>query len=165
LSLDQYRGQLLVWGSVARNVRDLIKSLAYARVPDHPLVIWNGIDSREIYCPVRCDAGVSGCPARNTTLPNVPRVTSSSNPPHPSTATGMSTTSSSYPLSSSTSITTDSSTTSYDGSSSSFIETITIVSWQVGVASVVAINTPQASSLAITALACCNNYIPHTQHN
>jgi hypothetical protein len=119
----------MVPGSVARNMRDLIKSLAYARVPDQPLVVWNGIDSREIYyCPVRRDAGVSGCPARNTTPPNVPPVTPSPNPPRPRTATGMSTTSSSYPLSSSTSITTDSSTISYDRSSSSFIETITIVS-------------------------------------
>jgi len=45
------------------------------------VVIWNGIDSREIYyCPVRRDAESSGCPARNTTLPNVPPVTSRSNP-------------------------------------------------------------------------------------
>jgi len=81
MSLDRYSEQLLVPGSVARNVRDLIRSLAYARLPHQPVVIWNGIDSREIYyCPVRRDAESSGCPARNTTLPNVPPVTSRSNP-------------------------------------------------------------------------------------
>ena len=110
MSLDQYRVQLLVPGSVARNVRDLIKSLAYARLPDQPVVLWNGIDSREIYCPVRRDAGSSGCPARNATSPISPPVqtktpgsrpnpvipgqspkvtaTSSSNSPLPSNAAG-----------------------------------------------------------------------------
>jgi len=36
LSLDQYRMQLLVPGSVARNVRDLIKSLAYGSPSSQP---------------------------------------------------------------------------------------------------------------------------------
>jgi len=61
--------QLQVQGSVARNVRDLIKSLAYARLPLQPAVVWNGVDSRVYACPlVRRDAGSSGCPARNTTI-------------------------------------------------------------------------------------------------
>ena len=81
MSLDQYRVQFLVPGFVARNVRDLIKSLAYARLPLQPTVVWNGIDSRQFQCPVRRDAGSSGCPARNTTVPIVPpTVTPSSNP-------------------------------------------------------------------------------------
>ena len=67
MSLDRYRSQLLVQGSVAKEVRDLIKSLAYARLTDQPVVLWNGIDSQEIYCPVRHDAGSSACPAQNTT--------------------------------------------------------------------------------------------------
>jgi len=67
MSLDQYRQQIQVPGSVARNVRDLIRSLAYARSPLQPVVAWNGIDSRQIQCPVRRDAGSSGCPVRNTT--------------------------------------------------------------------------------------------------
>jgi len=110
LSLDHYRGRLLVPGSVARNVRDLIQSLAYARLPNQPVLMWNGIDSRQIYCPVRRDVGSSGCPARNTTLPIVTPVTPIPipNPRPPGTTTGMSTTS----VTSST--TTDSSTT-YDG--------------------------------------------------
>jgi len=52
MSLDQYRVRLQVPGSVARNVRDLIKSLAYARLPLQPAVVLNGIDSRQIACPV-----------------------------------------------------------------------------------------------------------------
>src|SRR5258708_36179193 len=68
MSLDQYRRRIQVQGSVARNVRDLIKGLAYARHPLQPAVVWNGIDSRQIQCPVRRDAS-SGCPAVNTTLP------------------------------------------------------------------------------------------------
>jgi len=110
MSLDQYRVQLLVPGSVARNVRDLIKSLAYARLPLQPAVVWNGIDSQQIYCPVRRDTRSPGCPAQNTTSPIGPPVhstpgslpthptipgqppkvttTSSSNPPPPSNAAG-----------------------------------------------------------------------------
>jgi len=68
MSLDQYRVPLLVPGSVARNVRDLIKSLAYARLPYEPAVAWNGIDSRQFQCPVRRDGGSSDCLARNTTI-------------------------------------------------------------------------------------------------
>ncbi len=45
VSLDQYRQRLLVPGSVARNVRDLIKSLAIARLPQL-VFVWNGIGSR-----------------------------------------------------------------------------------------------------------------------
>jgi len=114
MSLDRYRSQLLVQGSVAKEVRDLIKSLAYARLTDQPVVLWNGIDSQEIYCPVRHDAGSSACPAQNTTSligPPVPvhtktpggpptpkpaiqgqspkvAATSSSNPSPPSNAVG-----------------------------------------------------------------------------
>jgi hypothetical protein len=74
MSLDQYRTRLQVPGSVARNVRDLIKSLAYARLPLQPAVVWNGIDSRQHPCPAaaRRDAGSPGCPAPNTTTPSVP---------------------------------------------------------------------------------------------
>jgi hypothetical protein len=93
MSLDQYRVRLQVPGSVARNVRDLIKSLAYARLPLQPTVVWNGIDSRQFQCPVRRDARSSGCPARNTTIvlpaygtipgqpPKVIVTSSSSSPP------------------------------------------------------------------------------------
>jgi len=125
MSLDRYRVQLLVPGSVARNVRDLIKSLAYARLQLQPAVVWNGIDSREIYyCPVRRDAG---CPARNTTIPNVPPAASSSNPPPPSTTVGTSTTmltstgSSNSPTSS---ITSDTLTTTVISSSNSLSSSI-----------------------------------------
>ena len=52
MPLDQYKVRLQVPGSVARNVRDLIKSLAYARLPLQPAVVLNGIDSRQIACPV-----------------------------------------------------------------------------------------------------------------
>ena len=116
MSLDRYRSQLLVQGSVAKEVRDLIKSLAYARLADQPVVLWNGIDSQDIYCPVRRDAGSSACPAQNTTSPIGPPVpvhtktlggpptpkpaiqgqspkvtaTSSSNPSPPSNAVGSS---------------------------------------------------------------------------
>src|SRR6266545_224131 len=144
MSLDQYSVQLLVPGSVARNVRDLIKSLAYARQALQPAVVWNGIDSRDVRCPVRRDTGSSGCPARNTTLPIGPpatfnsnsspttttetsttTVTSSSNLPPSSTATSTSTitmvTSSSNPLPSESSIATDFPTTSSDGGESSTI--------------------------------------------
>jgi hypothetical protein len=72
MSLDQYRQQIQVPGSVARNVRDLIRSLAYARSPLQPVVAWNGIDSRQTQCPVRRDAGSSGCPVRNTTSTVIP---------------------------------------------------------------------------------------------
>jgi len=99
MSLDQYRAQLQVQGYVARNVRDLIKSLAYARLPLQPAVVWNGIDSRDYLCPlVRRDAGSSGCPARNTTIvPSahgtipVPKltVTSSSSSAPPSMASSL----------------------------------------------------------------------------
>ena len=44
-----------------------IKSLGYSRLFIQPAVVWNGIDSRQFYCPVRRDAGSSGCPARNAT--------------------------------------------------------------------------------------------------
>ena len=122
MSLDQYRGQLLVQGSVARNVRDLIKSLAYPRLPNQPAVVWNGIDSAEIYCPVRRDAGSSGCPARNTTSSIFPPPTQTPkrplNRPPPKTATGTSTTSGST-----SSIATDTSTTSSSSSLSSIITT------------------------------------------
>ena len=60
MSLDQYRAQLLVPGFVAMNVRDLIKSLAYARLPLQPTVIWNGIDSRQFQCPVLSSASSAG---------------------------------------------------------------------------------------------------------
>jgi len=122
MSLDQYRGQLLVPGSVARNVRDLIKSLAYARLPNQPAVLWNGIDSGEIYCPVRRDAGSSACPARNTTSSIFPPPTQTPkrplNRPPPKIATGTSTTSGST-----SSIATDTSTTSSSSSLSSVITT------------------------------------------
>src|SRR6266568_9452946 len=72
MSLDQYRAQILVARSVAKNVRDLIKSLAYARLALQPVVAWNGIDSRQIQCPVRRDARSPGCPALNNTSPVVP---------------------------------------------------------------------------------------------
>jgi len=116
MSLDQYRARLLVPGSVARNVRDLIRSLAYPRHFLQPAVVWNGVDSGQFYCPVRRDASV--CPAQNATLPIAPpaipspgvatgtsttSVTSSSNPPTSSIATAISTamvTSSSNSLSS-----------------------------------------------------------------
>src|SRR6266545_3561895 len=74
-------------------------------LPNQPAVIWNGIDSQEIYCPVRRDAALA-CPDQNTTsqiglpvpvqtktqggLPNpvIPgTATSTSNPP-PSTVVG-----------------------------------------------------------------------------
>jgi len=74
MSLDQYKVRLQVPGSVTRNVRDLIKSLAYARLPLQPAVVWNGIDSRRIVCPVRRDAASPACPARNTTSPIGPPV-------------------------------------------------------------------------------------------
>ena len=83
LSLDQHRARLQVQGSVARNVRDLIKELAYARRPLQPAVVWNGIDSRQVQCPVRRDAS-SGCPVVNTTLPfGVPPYTIPSRIPKP----------------------------------------------------------------------------------
>ena len=128
MSLDQYRVQLQVPGSVARNVRDLIKSLAYARLPLQPAVVWNGIDSRQIQCPVRRDTGSSGCPARNTTLPNVPPATPISKPRPPGTATSTltsSVTSSSNPPTSS--IVTDTSTTTVTSSSSFLSSTAVIV--------------------------------------
>jgi len=75
MSLDQSRAERhLVPGSVARNVRDLIKSLAYARRPLQPAVVWNGIDSTQVQCPVRRDVGPSGCPARNMTSVTSPKV-------------------------------------------------------------------------------------------
>jgi hypothetical protein len=82
LSLDQYRAQLQVPGSVARNVRDLIRSLAYARRPAQPAVVWNGINSLQISCPVRRDLERSQCPAQtpNTTPPLVPPATPKSKP-------------------------------------------------------------------------------------
>jgi len=87
MSLDQYRVRLQVPGSVARNVRDLIKSLAYIRLPlrTQPAVAWNGIDSRQYHCPIRRDAESAGCPARNTTLPIGPpvRTTIPGGPAHP----------------------------------------------------------------------------------
>jgi len=87
MSLDQYRVRLQVPGSVARNVRDLIKSLAYIRLPlrTQPAVAWNGIDSRQYHCPIRRDAGSAGCPARNTTIPIGPpvRTTIPGGPAHP----------------------------------------------------------------------------------
>ena len=129
LSLDQYRERLMVPGSVARNVRDLIKSLAYARLPLQPAVVWNGIDSRQIACPARRDTARSpGCPARNTTLPINPPPTkppsgkstttvtsSSTNPPTPSIPTSTFiaiVTPSSNPLPSESSMVTVSPTTS-----------------------------------------------------
>jgi len=72
MSLDQSRERLLVPRSVARNVRDLIKSLAYARRSLQPAVIWNGIDSTQVQCPVRRDTGPSGCSTRNVSSPTVP---------------------------------------------------------------------------------------------
>jgi hypothetical protein len=58
MSLDRYNAQIQVPGSVAKNVRNLIQSLAYERFRLQPSVVWNGIDSRQIYyCPVRRHAG------------------------------------------------------------------------------------------------------------
>ena len=94
MSLDQYRTRLQVPGSVARNVRDLIKELAYARRALQPAVVWNGIDSRQIQCPVRRDAS-SGCPASNTTLPIGPPP--QTRPPTKGTATSSSSALSSLP--------------------------------------------------------------------
>src|SRR6266545_330763 len=95
MSLDQYRTRLQVPGSVARNVRDLIKELAYARRALQPAVVWNGIDSRQIQCPVRRDAS-SGCPALNTTLP-IGRPPPQTRPPTKGTATSSSSAPSSLP--------------------------------------------------------------------
>jgi len=91
MSLDEYRAQLLVPGSVGRNVRDLIKSLAYARLPLQPAVVWNGIDLRQIQCAVRRDAGSSGCPARNTTVSIAPPTVTTNSHPSSSIATRPST--------------------------------------------------------------------------
>ena len=160
LSLDQYRGRLMVQGSVARNVRDLIKSLAYGRQPLQPAVVWNGIDSRQIACPVRRDIGSSGCPARNTTLPNFPPATRPPSRKSATTVTPSSSNPSSIPMTTSSSnpfkpsessIVTDLSTTS----SESFMTLILTISpgvsteivtiSEVGVRGlVVATNAPQA---------------------
>jgi len=134
MSLEKYSVRLQVPGSVAKNVRDLIRSLAYERLPFQPVVAWNGIDSRQIHCPVRRDTESSGCPARNTTLPNAPPVIPISNPSPPSTATGTSVASSSSSPTSSTmtassisSIVSDSSTTtSSHGGGESLTATLTI---------------------------------------
>ena len=71
-------------------MRDLIKELAYARRPLQPAVVWNGIDSRQVQCPVRRDAS-SGCPVVNTTLPfGVPPYTIPSRTPKPMTTSSSS---------------------------------------------------------------------------
>jgi hypothetical protein len=130
MSLDQYRVQLQVQGYVARNVRDLIKSLAYARLPLQPAVVWNGIDSREYLCPVRRDAGSSGCPARNTTI--VPpahgtTLPSSSKISSFSIVTGLSATSSGSSNSPPSSMTPIVSTTSHESGVSLMISPTTII--------------------------------------
>ncbi|KXH35602.1 hypothetical protein CSAL01_02825 [Colletotrichum salicis] len=50
LSQDEHRARLQVPGSVATNVKEMVKSLAYSRVEGEPAVIWNGIDPRSLAC-------------------------------------------------------------------------------------------------------------------
>src|SRR6266511_598306 len=62
--------------SVARNLKDLIKSLAYARLPSTcGRLEWHMTHDG---FPVQFDAmlGPHWCPAQNTTLPNVPPINS-----------------------------------------------------------------------------------------
>ena len=143
-------------------MRDLIKSLAYARLPLQPAAVWNGIDSRQIQCPVRRDTGSSGCPARNTTtLPKVPPATY---PPRRSTATTTSTTtvtSSSKPPTSSYSSTTILITVVTNPFSSSTVtvpyitssdggESTPTISLTISGISVVATNVPHALTVTLT---------------
>ncbi|KAK1689609.1 peptidase S8/S53 domain-containing protein [Colletotrichum godetiae] len=50
LSQDEHKARLQVPGSVATNVKEMVKSLAYSRVEGEPAVIWNGIDPRGLAC-------------------------------------------------------------------------------------------------------------------
>ncbi|KAF4777788.1 hypothetical protein HER10_EVM0007506 [Colletotrichum scovillei] len=50
LSQDEHKARLQVPGSVATNVKEMVKSLAYSRVEGEPAVIWNGIDPRNFRC-------------------------------------------------------------------------------------------------------------------
>ncbi|KAK2048191.1 subtilisin-like protein [Colletotrichum somersetense] len=53
LSQDQHKARLQVPGKVAENVKEMLKELAYPRRRGGPPVVWNGIDPRELACPVR----------------------------------------------------------------------------------------------------------------
>ncbi|KAK2029941.1 subtilisin-like protein [Colletotrichum zoysiae] len=53
LSQDQHKARLQVKGKVAENVKKMVKELAYPRMRGGPPVVWNGIDPRELGCPVK----------------------------------------------------------------------------------------------------------------
>jgi hypothetical protein len=44
LSLDRFREQLQVPGQVAKQVKELVQSLAYPRLPDGPIVVFNSVN-------------------------------------------------------------------------------------------------------------------------
>ncbi|OHE99271.1 hypothetical protein CORC01_05312 [Colletotrichum orchidophilum] len=46
LSQDKHKARLQVPGSVAKNVKKMLKAFAYPRVKGGPAVVWNGIDPR-----------------------------------------------------------------------------------------------------------------------
>ncbi|UQC86198.1 uncharacterized protein CLUP02_11698 [Colletotrichum lupini] len=102
LSQDEHKARLQVPGSVATNVKEMVKSLAYSRVEGEPAVIWNGIDPRGLACSApgssagrRRQAAPSGgagsCQATSVasaapTSTSVPKAPTSTSVPAPTSA-------------------------------------------------------------------------------
>jgi hypothetical protein len=69
LSDPEFYGYKHVEGYVAKDIKSIIKTLSYPRLPDEPMVIWNGVDNYECCgCLGRRDNNSSQCSTNTTSM-------------------------------------------------------------------------------------------------
>ena len=69
LSDPEIYGYKHVEGYVAKDIKSIIKKLSYPRLPDEPMVIWNGVDNYECCgCLGRRDNNSSQCSTNSTSM-------------------------------------------------------------------------------------------------
>ncbi|KAK1622266.1 peptidase S8/S53 domain-containing protein [Colletotrichum phormii] len=83
LSQDEHKARLQVPGSVATNVKEMVKSLAYSRVEGEPAVIWNGINPRGLACSASEAPTSTSRPAPTSAAPSSSASAQPSPPPKP----------------------------------------------------------------------------------
>jgi hypothetical protein len=77
LSDPEFYGYTPAAGHVARDIKSIIRTLSYPRLPDEPRVIWNGVDDydccdclgRRDDSSSQCSTTIRGGPSTSTALP------------------------------------------------------------------------------------------------